>query len=90
MPRRTPRATSLERARGTAQARANADQQLRYISKAELLRLIPVSYVTIWNWMKAGAFPRSRKVGGKSMWLWHEVEAWMLSRPIATLQGDNT
>jgi predicted DNA-binding transcriptional regulator AlpA len=69
--------------------RANSNQDLQYYSKAEVLRKIPVVYVTIWNWMRAGEFPRSRKVGGKVMWLKHEIDAWILSRPIATLMGDN-
>ena len=91
MPRRTPRATSLERARATAQVRASADdQKLQYMSRRQVLDLIPVSSVTLWNWQRDGAFPRSRKVGGKAMWFRHEIEAWMLSRPIATLSGDST
>jgi predicted DNA-binding transcriptional regulator AlpA len=90
MPRPTPRATSLERARAAAQASANADQPLQYVSKAEVLKLVPVTYVTVWNWMRAGTFPRSRKVGGKSMWLKHEISAWMLRQPFSTLKGDNT
>jgi predicted DNA-binding transcriptional regulator AlpA len=95
MTRRVPRASSLERARATAQATTNADQQLQFYSKADVVRMIRVSYVTLWNWMKVGAFPRSRKVGtgkanSKVMWLKHEVDAWMLSRPWTTLQGDDT
>ena len=90
MPRPIPRATSLERARATAQARANADQQLQFYSKAKILSMIPVTYVTVWNWMKAGTFPRARKVGGKVMWPRGEVDAWMQSRPFSTLSGDNT
>jgi predicted DNA-binding transcriptional regulator AlpA len=93
MPRPTPRATSLERARATAQVRANANQQLQYMSKAEVLKIVPVSYPTLWSWMRAGAFPRSRRVGnkrnGKVMWLKHEVDAWMVSQPFATLKGDS-
>jgi predicted DNA-binding transcriptional regulator AlpA len=90
MPRPTPRATSLERARATAQVRANADQQLQFMSKPEVLNRVKVTYVTVWNWMRAGEFPRARRVGGKVMWLKHEVDAWMQSRPFSTLKGDNT
>jgi predicted DNA-binding transcriptional regulator AlpA len=54
-----------------------------------VLKLIRVTYPTVWNWMRAGTFPRSRKVGGKVMWLKHEVDAWMLARPVAALKGDS-
>jgi predicted DNA-binding transcriptional regulator AlpA len=86
MPRQT---TSLVGARAAAQAKASAGQKLQFLSKVEVLDLVPVSYVTIWNWMRSGAFPRSRKVGGKIMWLKHEIDAWMASRPIAALKGDD-
>jgi predicted DNA-binding transcriptional regulator AlpA len=53
----------------------------RYIDKGEVLDRIPVSYVTIWTWMRAGTFPRSRIINNKSMWLESEVTAWMLKQP---------
>ena len=33
-------------------------------------------------WMRAGTFPRSRVVGGKSMWLSTEIEAWLVALPV--------
>jgi predicted DNA-binding transcriptional regulator AlpA len=60
------------------------------MSKAEVVSRVKVTYVTIWNWMRAGTFPRSRKVGGKVMWFKHEIDAWMLGQPFSTLSGDNT
>lgn len=48
-----------------------------------------VSYVTLWSWMRAGAFPRSRVVGGKSMWRSDEVEAWLNASPVRPLKGDS-
>ena len=35
----------------------------KLISKAELLALIPLSYVTIWELMRRDKFPRSIKLG---------------------------
>jgi predicted DNA-binding transcriptional regulator AlpA len=94
MPRRAPRATSRNRARATAQARASADQQLQFYSKADVVRMVKVCPVTIWNWMKDGKFPRARKSGtarnSKVMWLSHEVDAWMQSRSFSTLKGNDT
>jgi predicted DNA-binding transcriptional regulator AlpA len=37
---------------------------------------------------EAGKFPRSRIVGGKSMWLSSEVEAWLAGLPVRPLKGD--
>jgi hypothetical protein len=49
-----------------------------------------VTYVTLWHWMQVGKFPRSRDIGGKSVWLEAEVEAWIKTRPIRPLKGDPT
>ena len=58
------------------------------LSKAEVLKIAKVSYVSIWSWMRAGTFPRSRIVGGKSMWLSTEIEAWLAALPVRRLKGD--
>jgi predicted DNA-binding transcriptional regulator AlpA len=51
---------------------------LRLLTKPEVLLIAGgVSYPTLWSWMRAGAFPRSRIVGGKSMWRSDEVQAWL-------------
>jgi prophage regulatory protein len=61
----------------------------RLIDRAELLRIIPVSYVTIWKWMREGNFPRSLNCGGKIVWLESEIERWIKSRPAQPLKGDD-
>jgi len=38
--------------------------------------------------MRAGTFPRSRIVGGRSMWRSDEIDAWMAALPIRRLKGD--
>jgi predicted DNA-binding transcriptional regulator AlpA len=59
------------------------------LRKSEVLRIAGgVSFVTIWTWMQAGAFPRARKVGGQSMWLSTEIDAWLLNLPIRRIKGD--
>jgi hypothetical protein len=35
-----------------------------------------------------GKFPRSRVSGGKSVWLYSEVSAWIAALPIGQLKGD--
>lgn len=56
---------------------------LRMISKAEVLRRVPVTFPTIWNMMRAEPpkFPRSRTLGGKSAWLEDDIENWIASQP---------
>lgn len=60
----------------------------RLMSKAEVLKIAHASYPTVWAWMRGGAFPRSRIVGGKSMWLSNEVDQWLAALPLRQLKGD--
>jgi predicted DNA-binding transcriptional regulator AlpA len=32
---------------------------------------------TIENWVKLGLFPRPRKIGGKRLWQWKEIERFL-------------
>jgi predicted DNA-binding transcriptional regulator AlpA len=58
------------------------------LSKREVLAIANVSYPTLWSWMRQGTFPRSRVVGGKSMWLSTDIEAWLATLPVRKLKGD--
>jgi predicted DNA-binding transcriptional regulator AlpA len=60
----------------------------RLLDRHEVCVLAGASYPTVWQWMRAGTFPRSRIVGGKSMWLSTEIEAWMAALPVRRLKGD--
>jgi predicted DNA-binding transcriptional regulator AlpA len=75
-------------ARAKAAALFAAPQTVRLLDKHEVCALANVTYPTIWSWQRAGTFPRSRIVGGKSMWLSNEVEAWMAALPVRPLKGD--
>jgi predicted DNA-binding transcriptional regulator AlpA len=61
---------------------------VRLLDKNEILTITNVSFPTVWLWMRQGSFPRSRIVGGKSMWLSTEVEAWLGALPVRKLKGD--
>ena len=61
----------------------------RLISRAELLDRIPVTYATIWKMMRSGAFPRSRVVGDRTVWLEREIDDWNNALPNRPLKGDN-
>jgi prophage regulatory protein len=58
-----------------------AANQVRLISKPEVLDRVGVTFPTIWKWMREGKFPRSRELGGKTAWIEAEVEAWIAGLP---------
>lgn len=62
----------------------------RLLSRREMLAKVPVSYPTVWKWMREGTFPRSRDIGGKVAWIEHEIDDWIAARPIVPLKGDAT
>jgi predicted DNA-binding transcriptional regulator AlpA len=68
--------------------RARAPPLERLLSKHDVVAITSLSFPTIWAWMRAGKFPRSRIVGGKSMWLASEVNAWLAGLPVRPLKGD--
>jgi predicted DNA-binding transcriptional regulator AlpA len=69
-------------------ARAPPPLVERLLSKYEVMTITGLSYPTLWQWMRDGRFPRSRIVGGKSMWLSTEIDAWLAGLPVRPLKGD--
>jgi len=58
---------------------------LVFLSKAQVLRKIPVTPPTLWAWVRAGKFPRPRAISdNKTVWVEAEVDAWMQARPLRT------
>jgi predicted DNA-binding transcriptional regulator AlpA len=62
---------------------------VRLLSRAEVVARIGVSFPTIWTWMRAGKFPRSRDINGTPRWLSNEIDAYLLSLPLRRLKGDD-
>lgn len=60
----------------------------RLLSKQEVLHIAGASYPTVWQWMRSGTFPRSRIVGGRSMWRSDEIDRWLTGLPLRALKGD--
>ena len=57
---------------------------LVFLSKAQVLKKIPVTAPTLWAWVRAGKFSRPRTISpNKSCWVAHEVE-WMKKQPLRT------
>jgi predicted DNA-binding transcriptional regulator AlpA len=61
---------------------------LHLLDKNDILEITNVTFPTIWAWMRTGRFPRSRVVGGKSMWLSSEIDQWLVELPVRALKGD--
>jgi predicted DNA-binding transcriptional regulator AlpA len=61
---------------------------VRLLNKHEVCGIAGVTFPTIWAWMRSGAFPRSRIVGGKSMWRSDEIDQWLNALPLRPLKGD--
>jgi predicted DNA-binding transcriptional regulator AlpA len=83
-----PRAVQVTAARTKAADLLSAPHTIRLLSKHEVCAVAGVSYPTIWAWMRVGKFPRSRVVGGKSMWLSAEISMWLQGLPVRRLKGD--
>jgi predicted DNA-binding transcriptional regulator AlpA len=62
---------------------------VRLLDKSDILSITHVSFPTVWSWMRAGMFPRSRVVGGKSMWLSSEIDTWLANLKVRPLKGDS-
>jgi predicted DNA-binding transcriptional regulator AlpA len=61
---------------------------VRLLDRHEVTAIAGVTYPCIWLWMREGRFPRSRVVGGKSMWRSDEIDAWLAALPVRPLKGD--
>jgi predicted DNA-binding transcriptional regulator AlpA len=60
----------------------------RLLGRREVTAIVGVSHVTLWTWQRAGTFPRSRIVGGQSMWLSSEIDVWLAKLQVRPLKGD--
>jgi predicted DNA-binding transcriptional regulator AlpA len=75
--------------RGHKRARgAHAPPAVRLLGKPEVCAIANATFPSIWGWMRAGTFPRSRVVGGRSMWLSTDIDAWLAGLPVRVLKGD--
>jgi predicted DNA-binding transcriptional regulator AlpA len=81
-------AATKAKAKPSGLSAPRAPPDTRLLSKAEVLAIANVTYPTLWAWMRAGRFPRSRIAGGRSMWLSTEIEAWLAGLPVRALKGD--
>jgi prophage regulatory protein len=61
---------------------AAAEPPLVFLSKAQVLKKVPVTAPTLWAWVRARKFPQPRALGpNKTVWIEAEVDAWMRAQP---------
>ena len=82
--RTTRTAPALERLRASDRSRGPP----RLLDRHQVCGVANVSYPTLWAMMRRGEFPRSRVLGGKSMWILQEIEEWIAALPKRRLKGD--
>ena len=56
----------------------------RLLRKADVIERTGLSYATIYNMMKAGTFPQSRRAEKQAVgWIESEISDWIRNLPIA-------
>jgi prophage regulatory protein len=62
---------------------AAAEPPLVFLSKAQVLKKVPVTAPTLWSWVRQGKFPKPRAISpNKTVWLEADVDAWMKAQPV--------
>ena len=59
-----------------------------YQDLATLALHICASESAIENWVRLGLFPPPRKVGGKRLWSWNEVERYLAANQLVAASPD--
>ena len=54
-----------------------------FLSRKQLCAMVGLSYPSIWELIRRGAFPPARRISrARVAWLRSEIIAWMKSRPV--------
>jgi predicted DNA-binding transcriptional regulator AlpA len=65
-----------------------APPALKLLDKRTVCEIFGLSFPTVWKEMRAGRFPRSRVIAGKTMWRSDEIWACFDNLPLRRLKGD--
>jgi prophage regulatory protein len=58
------------------------DDLLRLVFKPEVLKIVGLSFTTLWEMIGRGEFPMPRDVRGRTAWLRDEVATWIRNLPV--------
>jgi predicted DNA-binding transcriptional regulator AlpA len=67
-------------------ARAVVKPTFQLLTKTDVVAKCGCSYQSIWEAMRRGEFPRSRRFLGKVVWFSTEVDAYLQGLPLQTLK----
>jgi prophage regulatory protein len=61
------------------------DDNERLLSRAQVCALVGLSYGTVWDLIRRGAFPPARRISrNRVAWLQSEILEWARTRPVQT------
>lgn len=60
-------------------ATATREPSERLLKIADILDIVPISRVTVWEWTRTGKFPAPIKLGRRNYWRQSEVFEWLLA-----------
>jgi prophage regulatory protein len=86
-PTKEQRAAAAEKKAATIK-KLREELGTRLLTKDEVLAVTGVTFPSLWQWMREGRFPRGRIVGGRSMWLSSDIDAWIAALKVRPLKGD--
>jgi predicted DNA-binding transcriptional regulator AlpA len=85
-PNRGQRARRCNKAPEKPSQRKDAEDEpakpLAFVSTNDILARIPITRTTLWNWTRAGKFPRPYALGPRTVWLASEVDEFIRTRPM--------
>jgi predicted DNA-binding transcriptional regulator AlpA len=58
------------------------DDPLRLVFKPEVLKIVGLSFPTVWEMCGRGEFPMPRDVRGRTAWLRDEIATWIRNLPV--------
>ena len=85
-PKRTTRPSRVAEIRAAAPPPDESEERL--LNKSEVITITGKSFVTLWDWMRRGKFPRARDANGHPVWLASEVNEWVKTLPVRRFKGD--
>jgi predicted DNA-binding transcriptional regulator AlpA len=62
---------------------------MRLLGKQEVCELTDRSFQCLWNWMRAGKFPRALDLHGRPVWRASDIAAWIETLKQRRFKGDD-
>ena len=79
--KRTPAAQAEYAKKAAAMVAVNG---VRVLSKPEVCDRTGRAFVTLWEMMRKGTFPKARELGGRPVWIESEIDEFLAALPERT------